>query len=130
MRKLFRIFAMSLAVSVLTLSVSTAFAEEKKDAAKAAAPAAAAPAKKERKDFTGKELAFDRSIGNCLACHMIEGGDLPGNIGPPLVGMAAGRGAVADPGRCAPRPDAAHARLLGGLRDGVFHVLDDAGVLL
>ena len=35
----------------------------------------------------GKELAFDRKKGNCLACHAIEGGDLPGNIGPPLVAM-------------------------------------------
>lgn len=37
----------------------------------------------------GKELAFDRKKGNCLACHMIEGGTLPGNIGPPLVAMKA-----------------------------------------
>ncbi len=35
----------------------------------------------------GKKIAFDRTKGNCLACHMIEGGELPGNIGPPLVGM-------------------------------------------
>jgi sulfur-oxidizing protein SoxX len=37
----------------------------------------------------GKQIAFDRKKGNCLACHMIEGGDLPGNIGPPLVAMKA-----------------------------------------
>jgi sulfur-oxidizing protein SoxX len=37
----------------------------------------------------GKQLAFDRKKGNCLACHMIDGGDLPGNIGPPLVAMKA-----------------------------------------
>ncbi|MGB5276538.1 MAG: sulfur oxidation c-type cytochrome SoxX [Gammaproteobacteria bacterium] len=37
----------------------------------------------------GKELAFDRKKGNCLACHMIEGGTLAGNIGPPLVAMKA-----------------------------------------
>ena len=36
----------------------------------------------------GKALAFDRKKGNCLACHMIAGGDLPGNIGPPLVAMS------------------------------------------
>ncbi len=36
---------------------------------------------------TGKQLAFDRTKGNCLACHMIEGGDLAGNIGPPLLSM-------------------------------------------
>ena len=37
----------------------------------------------------GKEIAFDRVKGNCLACHAIEGGSLPGNIGPPLVAMQA-----------------------------------------
>jgi sulfur-oxidizing protein SoxX len=37
----------------------------------------------------GKELAFDRKKGNCLACHMIAGGLLPGNIGPPLIAMKA-----------------------------------------
>jgi sulfur-oxidizing protein SoxX len=37
----------------------------------------------------GKEIAFDRKKGNCLACHQIEGGSLPGNIGPPLIAMKA-----------------------------------------
>ena len=37
----------------------------------------------------GKDIAFHRSKGNCLACHMITGGDLPGNIGPPLIAMKA-----------------------------------------
>lgn len=37
----------------------------------------------------GKKIAFDRKKGNCLACHAIEGGSLPGNIGPPLVAMQA-----------------------------------------
>jgi len=37
----------------------------------------------------GKKIAFDRKKGNCLACHQIEGGSLPGNIGPPLVAMKA-----------------------------------------
>ena len=35
----------------------------------------------------GKSIAFDRKKGNCLACHQIEGGSLPGNIGPPLLTM-------------------------------------------
>lgn len=35
----------------------------------------------------GKAIAFDRKKGNCLACHMIDDGDLPGNAGPPLVAM-------------------------------------------
>lgn len=37
----------------------------------------------------GKKLAFDRKLGNCLACHAIADGALPGNIGPPLVAMKA-----------------------------------------
>lgn len=37
----------------------------------------------------GKKIAFDRKKGNCLACHQIEDGSLPGNIGPPLVAMKA-----------------------------------------
>ena len=32
----------------------------------------------------GKKLALDRGKGNCLTCHVIKGGDLPGTIGPEL----------------------------------------------
>ena len=32
----------------------------------------------------GQKLAFDRGKGNCLTCHVIKGGDLPGSIGPEL----------------------------------------------
>ena len=32
----------------------------------------------------GQKLAFDRTKGNCLSCHDIKGGDLPGTIGPAL----------------------------------------------
>lgn len=35
----------------------------------------------------GKAIAFDRRKGNCLACHHVEGGELTGNYGPPLVAM-------------------------------------------
>ena len=35
----------------------------------------------------GQKLAFDRSKGNCLTCHVIAGGDAPGNVGPELNGM-------------------------------------------
>lgn len=35
----------------------------------------------------GQEIAFDRSKGNCLACHMIKDGQSAGNIGPPLIAM-------------------------------------------
>jgi sulfur-oxidizing protein SoxX len=91
MRKLFRSLAMSAVVSVLALSTSvpSAYAADEAKKAAEAAPAANAAKKEEKKEVTGKDLAFDRAIGNCLACHVIAGGDLPGNIGPPLVGMAA-----------------------------------------
>lgn len=81
MRKLFRSLAVSTAISILALSagISSAYAADE--------------AKKEEKKMTpaeeGKEIAFDRKLGNCLACHMIAGGDMAGNIGPPLVAMAA-----------------------------------------
>jgi sulfur-oxidizing protein SoxX len=35
----------------------------------------------------GKELALTRSKGNCIACHAIDDGKLPGNVGPPLMSM-------------------------------------------
>jgi len=35
----------------------------------------------------GKAIAMDRSKGNCIACHMIPGGESPGAIGPALVAM-------------------------------------------
>ena len=37
----------------------------------------------------GKAVAFHRKKGNCLTCHMIPGGDSPGNVGPPLIAMKA-----------------------------------------
>jgi sulfur-oxidizing protein SoxX len=37
----------------------------------------------------GQKLAFDRSKGNCLTCHVIKGGDSPGNVGPELNDMKA-----------------------------------------
>lgn len=37
----------------------------------------------------GKQLAFDRNKGNCLACHPIDDGESPGNIGPSLTNLPA-----------------------------------------
>ena len=37
----------------------------------------------------GKAVAEDRIKGNCLACHVMGDGTLPGNIGPPLIAMKA-----------------------------------------
>jgi sulfur-oxidizing protein SoxX len=57
----------------------------------------------------GKKLAFDRKKGNCLACHHIAGGKVPGNIAPPLVAMkhrypdkAKLRAQIADPTKANP----------------------------
>ncbi len=52
----------------------------------------AAAADGAKKDMTGEELAFDKSKGNCLACHAmpnVPGAEAPGNIAPPLVDMKA-----------------------------------------
>jgi sulfur-oxidizing protein SoxX len=35
----------------------------------------------------GKAAAFDRRRGNCLACHAMDDGEMPGNVGPPLMMM-------------------------------------------
>ena len=40
-------------------------------------------------DMQGKKIAFDRKKGNCLACHAMDDGEMPGNIGPPLIIMKA-----------------------------------------
>ncbi len=37
----------------------------------------------------GKEIAFSKKLGNCLSCHEIADGVMPGNIGPPLLAMKA-----------------------------------------
>lgn len=38
-------------------------------------------------EMSGKEIAFSRKLGNCLSCHIIPGGNLAGNIAPPLIAM-------------------------------------------
>src|ERR1700730_7366555 len=45
---------------------------------------AAAPASAQSAAAEGQKIAFDRGKGNCLTCHDIKGGDLPGTIGPAL----------------------------------------------
>jgi sulfur-oxidizing protein SoxX len=50
-----------------------------------AALAPPAPASAQSAAAEGQKLAFDRGKGNCLTCHVIKGGDLPGTIGPELV---------------------------------------------
>lgn len=46
--------------------------------------ASAGPACAQSAVSEGQKLAFDRGKGNCLTCHVIKGGDLPGTIGPEL----------------------------------------------
>jgi sulfur-oxidizing protein SoxX len=50
-----------------------------------AALAPPAPASAQSAAAEGQKLAFDRGKGNCLTCHVIKGGDLPGTIGPELI---------------------------------------------
>jgi sulfur-oxidizing protein SoxX len=44
----------------------------------------ASPACAQSNATEGRKIAFDRGKGNCLTCHVIQGGDLPGIIGPEL----------------------------------------------
>jgi L-cysteine S-thiosulfotransferase len=48
------------------------------------AAASASPVHAQSAAAEGQKLAFDRGKGNCLTCHQIKGGDLPGTIGPAL----------------------------------------------
>ena len=78
MRKLHQVAA-ACAISAIMLS-GTVLAQ---------APAGATAPKKEE---TGKDIAFNRSKGNCLACHaMPTQADAlsPGMYGPPLIAMSA-----------------------------------------
>ena len=50
---------------------------------------ALAPARAQSSVAEGQKLAFDRAKGNCLTCHVIKGGDLPGTIGPELKDLKA-----------------------------------------
>ena len=49
-----------------------------------AAVLASTPVRAQSAVAEGQKLAFDRGKGNCLTCHEIKGGDLPGSIGPEL----------------------------------------------
>ena len=53
---------------------------------------AAACAQSQQQGETGKEISFDRSRGNCLACHgfpTLTDALQAGNSGPPLIAMQA-----------------------------------------
>jgi sulfur-oxidizing protein SoxX len=45
-----------------------------------------------KKEETGKDIAYNRSKGNCLACHAMPSqndAESPGLYGPPLIAMSA-----------------------------------------
>jgi len=49
----------------------------------------ASPARAQSAVAEGQKLAFDRGKGNCLTCHVIKGGDLPGTKYPDRNELAA-----------------------------------------
>ena len=81
MRKLHQV-ATAFAISAIMLS-GGAYAQATAAASKEAAP---------KKEVTGKDLAFNRSKGNCLACHgmpTLPDAESTGLYGPPLIAMSA-----------------------------------------
>ncbi len=81
MRKLHQVAA-ACAISAIMLSGSVL-------AQATATPSGAAAPKKEE---TGKDIAFNRGKGNCLACHAmptLSDAESPGQYGPPLIAMSA-----------------------------------------
>ncbi|WP_414041157.1 sulfur oxidation c-type cytochrome SoxX [Acidithiobacillus sp. M4-SHS-6] len=46
--------------------------------------ALAAPMTTAQNIAAGKSIAFNRTQGNCLACHVLPGGTMAGNVGPDL----------------------------------------------
>lgn len=52
----------------------------------------AAAADAVKPELTGKQIAYDRTLGNCLACHAMPtmpDAESAGTIGPPLIAMQA-----------------------------------------
>ena len=81
MRKLHQVAA-ACAISAIMLSGNVL-------AQATATPSGAAAPKKEE---TGKDIAFNRSKGNFLACHAmptLPDAESPGQYGPPLIAMSA-----------------------------------------
>ena len=78
MRAVGRIASLSVAASVLTLAGIVGLSS---------AALAGDDKKADATHEEGKKLAFNKKKGNCLACHLIAGGEQAGNIGPPLIGM-------------------------------------------
>jgi len=58
----------------------------------ALAQTATTPTAAPKAELTGKQLAFDKTKGNCLACHgmpTVPDAESTGTFGPPLIAMSA-----------------------------------------
>jgi len=85
MRKLHHVAA-ACAISAIMLS-GNVLAQ-----APATPTAAATPAAAPKKEESGKDIAFNRAKGNCLACHgmpTVPDAESTGTFGPPLIAMSA-----------------------------------------
>ena len=85
MRKLHHVAA-ACAISAIMLS-GNVLAQ-----AQATPTAAATPAAAPKKEESGKDIAFNRAKGNCLACHgmpTVPDAESTGTFGPPLIAMSA-----------------------------------------
>ncbi|HJX58792.1 MAG TPA: sulfur oxidation c-type cytochrome SoxX [Thiobacillus sp.] len=72
--------------------VAAACASTLPDSMMAQATATPSGAAAPKKEVTGKDLAFDRKKGNCLACHAMPtqpDAVSAGQYGPPLIAMSA-----------------------------------------
>ena len=70
MKSLFGLFSLVAVLSLSTIYVDSGHADSGADVI-----------------AEGKKLAVDRKKGNCLACHFIDDGEMPGTHGPPLIFM-------------------------------------------
>ena len=66
------------ALCALILTAGAAIAQE---------PAATAESATIDTVAQGREAAYGRQRGNCLACHVMGDGEMPGTVGPPLMMM-------------------------------------------
>ena len=85
MRKLHHVAA-ACAISAIMLS-GNVLAQ-----APATPTAAATPSAAPKKEESGKDIAFNRAKGNCLACHgmpTVPDAESTGTFGPPLIAMSA-----------------------------------------
>jgi len=81
MRKSATFFSLAAGIVLIGTGIAIAQSAAVPSGPATAGPAAADPA------AAGQVIAFDRSKGNCLACHVIAGGTLMGNVGPALQNM-------------------------------------------